>query len=100
MHERVLTDVDPIQETHLSEPGLLVIDAAGMDDDTVFAFQGTISRMWGTSTTDTTTRDVGQPGVRLRLYVDLRQVLAQTSPAGAGVGHQHAMRPGPPPRGE
>ncbi|MGA5506972.1 DUF6207 family protein [Streptomyces umbrinus] len=64
MHERVLTDVDPIQETHVSEPGLLVIDAAGIDDDTVFALQ-----------------DVGQPGVRLRLYVDLRQVLAQTSPS-------------------
>ncbi|MDQ1031531.1 hypothetical protein QF035_009113 [Streptomyces umbrinus] len=99
MHERVLTDVDPIQEAHLSEPGLLVIDAASMDDDTVFAFQDTISRMWGASTTDTTTRDAGQPGVRLRLYVDLRQVLTQT-PAGAGDGHQHAMRSGPPPRRE
>ncbi|MFI5681769.1 DUF6207 family protein [Streptomyces cellulosae] len=75
----VLTDVDPIQETHLSEPGLFVADVAGMDDDTVFAFQDAIARTWGTATADRASRDVGQPGVRLRLYVDLRQVLARTS---------------------
>ncbi|MDQ1041963.1 DUF6207 family protein [Streptomyces sp. V4I2] len=79
MLEDVLTDMDPIQETHLFEPGLLVVDVAGLDDDAVFAFQETIARTWGTSIADRTTRDVGQPGVRLRLYVDLRQVLAQTS---------------------
>ncbi|MFJ5532644.1 DUF6207 family protein [Streptomyces sp. NPDC093261] len=28
--------MDPIREAHLSEPGLLVIDVAGFDDDTVF----------------------------------------------------------------
>ncbi|BAC67910.1 hypothetical protein Save01_05655 [Streptomyces avermitilis] len=80
MHERVLTDVDPIQETHLSEPGLLVIDVAGMDDETVLAFQNAIAQTWATSTADRTTQDPGQPGVRLRLYADLRQVLAPTSP--------------------
>ncbi|MFD7408563.1 DUF6207 family protein [Streptomyces sp. NPDC059866] len=53
---------------------------AGLDDESVFAFQNAIARTWGTSTADRTTRDVGQPGVRLRLYVDLRQVLAQDSP--------------------
>ncbi|WP_307841099.1 DUF6207 family protein [Streptomyces sp. GESEQ-4] len=80
MPEHVLTDVDPIRETHLSEPGLLVVDVAGLDDDTVFAFQDAIARTWGTSTAERTTRDVGQPGVRLRKYTDLRQVLAQASP--------------------
>ncbi|GHA71848.1 hypothetical protein GCM10010372_83460 [Streptomyces tauricus] len=30
-----ITGVDPIQETHLSEPGLLVLDVAAFDDDTV-----------------------------------------------------------------
>ncbi|MFF7048189.1 DUF6207 family protein [Streptomyces griseorubiginosus] len=36
--EHVLADVDSIRETHLSEPGLLVIDVAGLDDATVLAF--------------------------------------------------------------
>jgi hypothetical protein len=67
--------VDPIREAHLSEPGLLVIDVAGCDDATVFAFQGAIARLWATSTSERTTRDVGQPGVRLRMYTDLRQGL-------------------------
>lgn len=79
VHERVLTVVDPIQETHLSEPGLLVIDVAGRDDDTVNAFQSALARTWATAI-DRTARDPGQPGVRVRIYVDLRQGLAQTPP--------------------
>jgi hypothetical protein len=69
--------VDPIREAHLSEPGQLVIDVAGFDDDTVLAFQEAIARTWGTSTAERTTRDPGQPGVRLRMYTDLRQVLEE-----------------------
>ncbi|TVZ90522.1 DUF6207 family protein [Streptomyces sp. BK340] len=72
--------MDPIREAHLCEPGLLVIDVAGFDDDTVLAFQASIARTWGTATAERTTRDPGQPGVRLRMYTDLRQVLKQTSP--------------------
>ncbi|MFE2971567.1 DUF6207 family protein [Streptomyces sp. NPDC059340] len=72
----------PIRDVHVSEPGLVVIDVAGFDDDTVFAFQAAIARTWGTSTAERTTRDAGQPGVRLRMYTDLRQVLEEaTSPA-------------------
>ncbi|MFI6341018.1 DUF6207 family protein [Streptomyces sp. NPDC050535] len=67
MHEHVVTDVDPIQEAHLSEPGLLVVDVAGMDDESVFAFQAAVAETWGTSVAVRTTRDVGQPGVRLRM---------------------------------
>jgi hypothetical protein len=79
VHEHVLTDVDPIREAHLPEPGLLVIDVAGFDDDTVLAFQEAIARTWGASTAERTTRDPGQPGVRLRMYTDLRQVLEEAS---------------------
>lgn len=81
VHAHVLTDVDPIREVHLSEPGLLVVDVAGCDDATVLAFQAAIVRMWGTSPAECTTRDVGQPGVRLRMYADLRQVLPEVSPS-------------------
>lgn len=85
MHRHVLTDMDPIRETHLSEPGLLVIDVAGKDDDTVLAFQNEIARTWA-STVDRTTRDAGQPGVRLRMYVDMRQDLTQPSPPDRSLG--------------
>ncbi|MGP4088622.1 DUF6207 family protein [Streptomyces sp. KR55] len=71
--------MDPIREAHLSEPGLLVIDVAGFDDATVLAFQAAIARIWGTSSVERTTRDAGQPGVRLRMYTDLRQVLEEAS---------------------
>ncbi|MEU0946899.1 DUF6207 family protein [Streptomyces canus] len=75
--ERVLTDVEPIREAHLSEPGLLVIDVAGCDDDTVLAFHAAIARIWATTPAEPTTRDAGQPGVRLRMYADLRQVAGE-----------------------
>lgn len=78
VREHVLTDVDPIQETNLSETGLLVLDVAGLDDNTVYAFQDAIAQTWA-ATVDRTTRDAGQLGARLRMSVDLRQVLTQTS---------------------
>jgi hypothetical protein len=40
--------MNPINETHVSEPGLLVVDVAAADDATVLAFQqlptGKVSR--------------------------------------------------------
>ncbi|WP_413754819.1 DUF6207 family protein [Streptomyces sp. MMBL 11-3] len=82
----VLTGVEHIQETHLSEPGLLVLDVAGLDDATVYAFQDAIARTWA-ATVDRTAHAPEGPGVRLRMYLDLRQKLApaapgQVSPAG------------------
>ncbi|MFC4471981.1 DUF6207 family protein [Streptomyces xiangluensis] len=61
----------------VAEPGLLVDEVAAADDATALAFQDAIARMWATATTDTTPRVLGQPGVRLRTYLDLRQVLPQ-----------------------
>jgi hypothetical protein len=54
VHEYVLTGVDPIQEAHLPEPDLLVIDVAGRDDDTVNAFQNAIARTWASAIDRTT----------------------------------------------
>jgi hypothetical protein len=48
VHERVLTGVEPIQEAHVAEPGQVVIEVAGLDDDTVFALQKAIARTWAT----------------------------------------------------
>ncbi|MEU3620184.1 DUF6207 family protein [Streptomyces sp. NPDC006872] len=52
---------------------------AGFDDATVFAFQTAVARTWGTSRVERTTRDAGRPGVRLRMYTGLRQVLEEAS---------------------
>ncbi|MGW7259973.1 DUF6207 family protein [Streptomyces sp. NPDC054834] len=41
------------------------------------AFLDAVARTWGTATAERTTRDPAQPGVRIRLYADLRQVLPQ-----------------------
>ncbi|MFF0094699.1 DUF6207 family protein [Streptomyces canus] len=67
--------MDPIRELHLSEPGLLVVDVAGADEATVMAFQNAVTRTWATAPAEHVTREPGQPGVRIRLYADLRQAL-------------------------
>ncbi|MFF9365014.1 DUF6207 family protein [Streptomyces griseoluteus] len=58
--------MDPINEVHLSESGLLVVDVAAADDATALAFQQLLADRWATATAERTTHDVGQLGVRLR----------------------------------
>ncbi|MEU9356241.1 DUF6207 family protein [Streptomyces griseoloalbus] len=66
----------PIKDAHLSGPGLVVVDIAAADDETALAFQAALAARWATATADQTTRDPGEPGVRLRCYLDLRQELS------------------------
>jgi hypothetical protein len=63
----------PINEAHVSEPGL--VDVAPADDATALAFQQLLSERWATATAEHTTRDAGEPGVQLRCYLDLCQPL-------------------------
>ncbi|MGA5895097.1 DUF6207 family protein [Streptomyces venetus] len=65
--------MDPINEVHVSGPGLVVVDVAAADDDTALAFQQMLADRWARATADRTTRDAGEPGVRLRCYLDLNQ---------------------------
>ncbi|MFJ6694425.1 DUF6207 family protein [Streptomyces sp. NPDC091294] len=51
----------------MSESGLLVVDVAA-----ALAFQQLLADRWATSPAQHTTRDGGEPGVRLRCYLDLR----------------------------
>ncbi|QTD95728.1 DUF6207 family protein [Streptomyces cyanogenus] len=62
-----------ILEVHVSEPGLVVVDIAAADDQTAFAFHSALASMWATTAVERTRRDPGQPGVRLRCYLDMRQ---------------------------
>ncbi|MEH0420527.1 DUF6207 family protein [Streptomyces sp. B21-083] len=73
--------MNPINEAHLREPGQVVVDVAGADDETVFAVQAALAARWATSPADRTTRDVGEPGVRLRCYLDVRQPISSPTAA-------------------
>ncbi|MEU3031248.1 DUF6207 family protein [Streptomyces incarnatus] len=48
-------------------------DAAAADDAIAPAFQHLLAERRATATAERTTRDAGQPGVRLRCYQDLCQ---------------------------
>ncbi|MGW3650009.1 DUF6207 family protein [Streptomyces sp. NPDC000878] len=64
-----------INEAHVSESGLVVVDVAAADDATALAFQQLLAERWATATAEHTTRDACEPGVRLRCYLHLRQPL-------------------------
>ncbi|CAM5316176.1 DUF6207 family protein [Streptomyces aurantiogriseus] len=73
--------MNPISEVHVSEPGLVVVDVAAADDATALAFQQLLADGWPTATAEHTTRDAGEPGVRLRCYLDLRQPVGSDASA-------------------
>ncbi|MET8454058.1 DUF6207 family protein [Streptomyces sp. NPDC005209] len=56
-----------------ARPGLVVVNVAAADDATALAFQQLLGDGWATAAAVRTTRDVDQPGVRLRCYLDLRR---------------------------
>ncbi|MFD3730399.1 DUF6207 family protein [Streptomyces sp. NPDC058632] len=60
---------------HVAEAGLVVVDIASVDEATALAFQQLLVGRWATATARHTSRDAGQPGVRLRCYLGLRQEL-------------------------
>lgn len=71
----VVPYMNPINEVHVQEPGLAVVDVTAADAATAFALQEALAAQWATATADRVMRDPGQPGVRLRCYLDLRQPL-------------------------
>ncbi|MET7920372.1 DUF6207 family protein [Streptomyces avermitilis] len=68
--------MEPIKDVHVAERGLLVVDVAAADEETALAFQAALAGRWATATADRASRDPGEPGVRLRCYLDVRQDLA------------------------
>ncbi|SFH05406.1 hypothetical protein SAMN02787118_14044 [Streptomyces mirabilis] len=59
-----------INDAHVAEPGLAVVEVATADDQTAFALQEVLATRWATAMADRTTRVPGEPGVRLRCYLD------------------------------
>ncbi|WP_330323486.1 DUF6207 family protein [Streptomyces pseudovenezuelae] len=63
----------PIHPTHVEQPGLAVIEVAAADDTTAFAVQDLLAKHCAIAPADRTIREPGEPGVRLRMFLDLRQ---------------------------
>ncbi|MFJ6785883.1 DUF6207 family protein [Streptomyces yangpuensis] len=61
----------PIDEQHIAEPGLVVLDITGGDEDTVRAVMTALEERWATSGIVPMRRDPGEPGVRARVYADV-----------------------------
>lgn len=72
-HPGVVPGMKQINESHVAVPGLAVAKVAAADDDTVFAIQELLGARCAIAPADHTTRAPGEPGVRLRYFLDLRQ---------------------------
>ncbi|MFJ8509637.1 DUF6207 family protein [Streptomyces avermitilis] len=62
-----------ITDAHVAEPGLAVVEVAAADDATALAVQELLAARCAIAPADRTTRAPGEPGVRLRCFLDLRQ---------------------------
>ncbi|MFC8350791.1 DUF6207 family protein [Streptomyces sp. NPDC057280] len=62
-----------INEAHMAEPGLAVVEIAAGDETTAFAVQSLLAAQCAIAPAAHATREPGQPGVRLRCFLDLRQ---------------------------
>jgi hypothetical protein len=70
---RVVLCMRPINEAHIAEPGLAVVEVAARDNQTALAVQDLLATLCAIAPAERTTREPGEPGVRLRCFLDLRQ---------------------------
>ncbi|MFG3029184.1 DUF6207 family protein [Streptomyces sp. NPDC048253] len=68
-----MPDIRQINDAHVARSGLAVVEVAAAEDETAFAVQELLAARWGIAPADRTTREPGEPGVRLRCFLDLRQ---------------------------
>ncbi|WP_217201474.1 DUF6207 family protein [Streptomyces buecherae] len=62
-----------IDEQRIAEPGLVVLDVAAADEDTVRAVMEGLQKQWVTSGITPVWRTPGESGVRARVYADVRR---------------------------
>ncbi|WP_335938023.1 DUF6207 family protein [Streptomyces sp. PTD5-9] len=63
-----------IDQQHISEPGLVVLDITAADEDTVRAVMDGLQRQWATSGITPVRRLPGQAEVRARVYADVHRL--------------------------
>ncbi|MFF1779807.1 DUF6207 family protein [Streptomyces virginiae] len=61
----------PIDEQHIAEPGLVVLDITSGDEDTIQSIMAALEGLWATSGIGPMRRDPGEPGVRAWIYADV-----------------------------
>ncbi|MEV0581182.1 DUF6207 family protein [Streptomyces sp. NPDC050392] len=57
---------------HVSEPGLVVLEVAASDEETALAAVAELGERWATSGSSEVWRELGEPGVRVRTYANVR----------------------------
>ncbi|MEV3993639.1 DUF6207 family protein [Streptomyces sp. NPDC049837] len=62
-----------IDEQHIAEPWLVVLDALAADEDTLAAVMEGLQHKWATSGISPVWRAPGEPGVGVRVYADIRR---------------------------
>lgn len=65
--------MDGIDATQIPEPGLVVLDLTAHDEATAHAVMAGMERLWATSGITLVRREAGVPGVRARVYADIRR---------------------------
>ncbi|WP_327350129.1 DUF6207 family protein [Streptomyces sp. NBC_01321] len=65
--------MDPIDEVHVSEPGLVVLDITAHDEATARAVMAALEQRWATSGITVVRREAGAPGVSARVHADIRR---------------------------
>jgi hypothetical protein len=70
---RVVPGMREITDAHVAEPGLAVVEVAAADDATAFAIQELLAARCAVAPADRTTREPGEPGVRLRFFLNLHE---------------------------
>lgn len=66
----VTNGMNSVDEVHVSEPGLAVLDVTGHDEDTVRAVMTALDKLWATSGIRVI-HYPGQPGARVRIHADI-----------------------------
>ncbi|MEU9983770.1 DUF6207 family protein [Streptomyces sp. NPDC050856] len=62
-----------MDDQHIAEPGLVVLDVAAADEDTVRTVMEGLQRKWATSGITPVWRTPGEAGVRARVYADVHR---------------------------
>ncbi|WP_329539336.1 DUF6207 family protein [Streptomyces sp. NBC_01358] len=65
--------MDAIDAHHVQESGQVVFDITAADEETAALVMASLEQRWATSGITVARRMPGEPGVRARIYADIRR---------------------------